>query len=107
MTTELTTSNELISNKMNSNEVNSNEVNSNKETSLEERIETALMSIREAIQMDGGDVEFVSYEEMTKTVFVALTGACVGCPASLMTLKMGVERAIKKIAPEVEFVEAV
>lgn len=75
--------------------------------SIEERIEEALTSIREAIQMDGGDVEFVSYDELTKTAFVSLTGACVGCPASVMTLKMGVERAIKKVAPDVEYVEAV
>lgn len=75
--------------------------------SIEERIEEALSSIREAIQMDGGDVEFVSYDQFSKTAFVSLQGACVGCPASVMTLKMGVERAIKKVAPDVEFVEAV
>lgn len=75
--------------------------------SIEERIQDALGSVREAIQMDGGDVEFVSYDQFTKTAFVSLQGACVGCPASVMTLKMGVERAIKKVAPDVEFVEAV
>ncbi|WP_407655179.1 NifU family protein [Alicyclobacillus dauci] len=76
-------------------------------TSIEERIQEALSSIRDAIQMDGGDVEFVSYDGLTKTAFVSLQGACVGCPASVMTLKMGVERTIKKVAPEVENVEAV
>ncbi|MFD1673378.1 NifU family protein [Alicyclobacillus fodiniaquatilis] len=75
--------------------------------SIEEKIEEALSSIREAIQMDGGDVEFVSYDELSKTVFVSLQGACVGCPASVMTLKMGVERAVKKVVPDVEFVEAI
>lgn len=74
--------------------------------SMEERISTALEQIREAIQMDGGDVEFVSYDEASKTAFVALTGSCVGCPASVMTLKMGVERAIRQSVPEVECVEA-
>ncbi|WAH39246.1 NifU family protein [Alicyclobacillus dauci] len=74
---------------------------------MEERIQEALSSIRDAIQMDGGDVEFVSYDGLTKTAFVSLQGACVGCPASVMTLKMGVERTIKKVAPEVENVEAV
>lgn len=74
--------------------------------SVEERIINALIPIREAIQMDGGDVEFVSYDDDTKTVFVSLTGACVGCPASVMTLKLGVERAIKQQVPEVELVEA-
>lgn len=74
--------------------------------SIEQRIESALEPIREAIQMDGGDVEFVSFDEESKTAFVTLTGACVGCPASVMTLKMGVERAIRQQIPEVEFVEA-
>lgn len=74
--------------------------------SITERVQEALSDIREAIQMDGGDVEFVSYDEESKTVYVSLTGSCVGCPASVMTLKMGVERAIKHHAPEVEFVEA-
>lgn len=73
---------------------------------ISDRVQEALGSIREAIQQDGGDVEFVSYDEFTKTVYVALTGACVGCPASVMTLKMGVERAIKAHCPEVEQVEA-
>lgn len=75
--------------------------------STEDLIREALTSIRDAIQMDGGDVEFVSYDDLTKTAFVSLQGACVGCPASVMTLKMGVERAIKKVAPHVEYVEAV
>lgn len=74
--------------------------------STEEQIEAALGDIREAIQMDGGDVEFVSYDDESKTAYVALTGSCVGCPASVMTLKMGVERAIKHHVPEVEYVEA-
>lgn len=74
--------------------------------SIEARIEEALIPIREAIQTDGGDVEFVSYDEDLKTVFVSLTGQCVGCPASVMTLKMGVERAIRQEIPEVEHVEA-
>lgn len=75
-------------------------------SSTESRIQEALEGIREAIQQDGGDVEFVSYDDFSKTAFIALTGACVGCPASVMTLKMGVERAVKAIAPEVEAVEA-
>jgi Fe-S cluster biogenesis protein NfuA len=76
------------------------------EVEVIDQIKEALVPIREAIQMDGGDVEFVSYDREAKTVFVSLTGACVGCPASVMTLKMGVERSIKHHVPEVEFVEA-
>ncbi|GGJ12404.1 nitrogen-fixing protein NifU [Alicyclobacillus cellulosilyticus] len=73
--------------------------------SVADRVKAALDEIREAIQMDGGDVEFVSYDEDSRTVYVSLTGSCVGCPASVMTLKMGVERAVKAQVPEVESVE--
>ncbi|QSO54413.1 NifU family protein [Alicyclobacillus curvatus] len=76
------------------------------EQSVESRIQEALEQIREAIQQDGGDVEFVSYDHLSKTAFVALTGSCVGCPASVMTLKMGVERAVRMSVPEVQAVEA-
>lgn len=74
--------------------------------SIEDRIKAALDEIREAIQMDGGDVDFVSYDDEQKTAYVSLTGSCVGCPASVMTLKMGVERAVRTHVPEVEYVEA-
>ncbi|MDP9727607.1 NifU family protein [Alicyclobacillus tolerans] len=73
---------------------------------VENRIREVLVPIKEAIQQDGGDVEFVSYDSLTKTVYVSLLGACVGCPASMMTLKMGVERSIRQQIPEVEHVEA-
>lgn len=73
---------------------------------IEERIGEALGAIRGAIQRDGGDVEFVSYDDLTKTAFVQLTGHCVGCPASTITLKMGVERVIRQLVPEVENVES-
>ena len=76
------------------------------EQSVESRIQEALGQIREAIQQDGGDVEFISYDNLSKTAFVALTGSCVGCPASVMTLKMGVERAVRMAVPEVQAVEA-
>ncbi len=76
------------------------------ENSVQNRVEQVLEEIRGAIQGDGGDVEFVSYDDLTKVVYVALMGSCVGCPASTMTLKMGVERAVKSRIPEVAAVEA-
>ena len=67
---------------------------------MKERVEEALKKIRPALQADGGDVELVEVKD-DGTVHVRLTGACGGCPMSQMTLKMGVERIIKKHAPEV------
>lgn len=68
-------------------------------------IESVLDQIRPNIQMDGGDVEFVKFQD--GIVYVRLTGACVGCPASIYTVKLGIEQAIKDIMPEVIEVIAV
>jgi len=68
---------------------------------LKERVEAALKNIRPALQADGGNVELV---EVTSegVVKVKLTGACLGCPMSQMTLKMGIGRMLKKEVPEVK-----
>ncbi|MDH4196296.1 MAG: NifU family protein [Candidatus Aminicenantes bacterium] len=73
---------------------------------MKEKIEQALNKIRPALQADGGDVELVSVEN-DGTIKVRLKGACGGCPMSQMTLKMGIERILKKEVPEVKAVEAV
>jgi len=72
---------------------------------MKEQIEKALSKIRPALQADGGDVELVDIKD--GIVKVRLTGACGGCPMSQMTLKMGIERHLKKEVPEVKGVEAV
>lgn len=71
-----------------------------------EKIEDALDYIRPALQRDGGDVQLI---EITPegVVKVKLVGACGSCPMSMMTLKRGVEVAIKQRVPEVVAVEAV
>ena len=55
--------------------------------------------------MDGGDVELVGIDD-NNVVTVRLTGACVGCPMSQITLKNGIERIIKHEIPEVVSVES-
>ena len=72
---------------------------------MKERIEKALETIRPSLQADGGDIELVDVTD--GVVKVKLTGACGGCPMSQMTLKMGVERALKQQVPEVKRVESV
>jgi Fe-S cluster biogenesis protein NfuA len=66
-------------------------------------VEQALDTIRPALQADGGDIELVNVGE-DGVVQVRLTGACGGCPMSQMTLKMGVEKTLKKIVPQVKSV---
>jgi Fe-S cluster biogenesis protein NfuA len=72
---------------------------------MKEKVEAALNKIRPALQADGGDVELV--EAKDGVVKVRLTGACGGCPMSQMTLRMGIERILKKEVPEVKEVQAV
>ncbi len=73
---------------------------------MKERVEQALNKVRPALQADGGDVELVEVGA-NGVVKVRLTGACGGCPMSQLTLKMGIERHLKKEVPEVVSVEAV
>jgi len=72
---------------------------------VKERVEAVLAKIRPAIQADGGDVELVGISE-DNVVTVRLTGACVGCPMSELTLKGGIERILKHEIPEVASVES-
>jgi Fe-S cluster biogenesis protein NfuA len=70
-----------------------------------EKIEKALAKIRIALQQDGGDIEFVSFEN--GVVKVRLKGACCGCPMSQMTLSNFVEAKLKEAMPEIKKVEPV
>ena len=72
-----------------------------------EKIEEVLGTVRPAIQMDGGDVEFVDFDESEGVVTVRLMGHCVGCPMSRATLKQGIEARLRHAVPEVRVVEAV
>lgn len=76
------------------------------EQTIEERVQKALESIRPYLQADGGDVELVNVTE-DGIVEVRLTGACVGCPMSQMTLRAGVERALIREIPGIKRVESV
>jgi Fe-S cluster biogenesis protein NfuA len=73
---------------------------------MKEKVEQALSKIRPILQADGGDVELVEVGQ-DGVVKVRLRGACGGCPMSQLTLKMGIERQLKKDVPEVTAVEAV
>jgi Fe-S cluster biogenesis protein NfuA len=72
---------------------------------MKEKIEAALNKVRPALMADGGNVELVDVQD--GVVKVRLVGACGGCPMSQMTLKMGIERHLKKEVPEVKEVVAV
>ena len=73
---------------------------------MNEKVEIALNKVRPALQADGGDVELVDVGA-DGVVKVRLRGACGSCPMSQLTLKMGIERILKKEVPEITSVEAV
>jgi Fe-S cluster biogenesis protein NfuA len=68
--------------------------------SIRGRVAAVIEKIRPYIQGDGGDIELVDVDA-NNAVHVRLRGACSGCPSAAMTLKMGVERAIKQQVPEI------
>ncbi|MBD0320539.1 MAG: NifU family protein [Gemmatimonadetes bacterium] len=72
-----------------------------------EKIEDTLDLIRPALRGDGGDVEFVAYDDSEGVVQLRLVGACSSCPISTLTVKQGIERRIKQMIPEVREVQAV
>ncbi len=68
---------------------------------VKEKVQKALDKIRPMLQADGGDCELIDVS-VDGVVKVKLTGACQGCPMSEMTLKMGIERQLKSMVPEVK-----
>ena len=75
-------------------------------TFLKNRIEVALDSIRPYLETDGGNIEVIDITE-DMTVKVRLLGNCEFCPMSFMTMKAGIEEALKKAIPEILKVETV
>lgn len=71
----------------------------------EEKVRRTIEVIRPAIQADNGDIFLRGVDTETGVVTVELTGACVSCPASTVTLKAGVERILKDRVPGVTAVE--
>lgn len=56
--------------------------------------------VKPAVEMDGGNIEFKSFEQ--GTVYVEMQGSCSGCPSSTVTLKAGIEGMLKRMVPEVK-----
>ncbi|MDH6059373.1 NifU family protein [Chrysosporum bergii ANA360D] len=70
-----------------------------------ENVETVLDEMRPYLMSDGGNVELVELEG--PIVKLRLQGACGSCPSSAMTLRMGIERRLKEMIPEIAEIEQV
>ena len=76
------------------------------DVSLIERVEKALDEIRPYLIKDGGDIKVVSIDN-NNIANIELLGNCESCPMSPMTLKLGVEEAIKKNVPEIKGIKTI
>lgn len=72
---------------------------------MQDDVETVLDTIRPSLMADGGNVELVDIDD--GVVKLRLVGSCSSCSSSTMTLKMGIERALKKAIPMVRCIESV
>ena len=72
---------------------------SNETNDVTERIKAVIDKVRPYLQNDGGDVEFIRYEN--GIAYVKLIGACSNCPMAQMTLQDGIENALISEVPEV------
>ncbi len=75
-------------------------MNAKETKSLKSRVRSVLETLRPMVQGDGGDIELVDVDE-NGVVQVRLSGACIGCPSSDLTLTLGIERNLKREIPEV------
>jgi Fe-S cluster biogenesis protein NfuA len=66
---------------------------------MEEQIKAKLEELRGGLQADGGDLELVRIDG--KTVYLKLVGHCGSCPFAMMTLKQGIEAALRELDPEI------
>lgn len=83
------------------------EINENDDEVVSMIKELIFTRIKPAIQDDGGDIEFVKFDEDTGTVYLRLMGACRSCDSSSVTLKNGIESMMKHYIEEVETVEQI
>ena len=69
-----------------------------------DKVEEAIQQLRPFLEADGGDIKLLRIEDQVAKV--KLLGACHDCSMSAMTLKAGVEEAVKKAVPAIQKVEA-
>ena len=72
---------------------------------LLEQVEASLDTMRPYLMKDGGNVEIVEITD-DMIVKVRLVGACEKCPQSFMTMKAGIETAVRQAVPSIKAVEA-
>lgn len=80
--------------------------NESLEGTLEERIQQVLDDYRPTLYIDGGDVELLHIDEKG-IAHVKMLGACIDCPISLLTMKLGIQRLLKENFSEINGIHAI
>ena len=75
-------------------------------SAIADAVRAVIDEFRPSVVADGGGIELIDVDERG-IVRVRMKGACVGCPASFMTLQMGLERRLKERIPGIRAVESV
>lgn len=78
----------------------------NTQKTLESRIQTVLDGYRPTLYLDGGDVELLKVDEKG-IAHVKMLGACIDCPISLLTMKLGIQRLLKENFAEITGIYAI
>jgi Fe-S cluster biogenesis protein NfuA len=73
---------------------------------LETRIQAVLDGYRPTLYIDGGDVQLLRVDE-AGIAHIKMLGACIDCPISLLTMKLGIQRLLKEHFPEIKGVNAI
>lgn len=76
------------------------------ETTLEQRIQQVLDDYRPNLYVDGGDVEVLEVDGQG-VAHLKMLGACIDCPISLLTMKLGIQRLLKEHFPEITGINAI
>jgi Fe-S cluster biogenesis protein NfuA len=95
---------ELVEANVETNIVENNIANAS--PSLEERIQAVLDGYRPTLYMDGGDVQLLRVDEKG-IAHVKMLGACIDCPISVLTMKLGIQRLLKENFSEIRGVNAI
>ncbi len=75
-------------------------------TTLEQRIQLVLNEYRPTLYKDGGDVEVLKVDEKG-VAHIKMLGACIDCPISILTMKLGIQRLLKEHFAEITGVNAI
>ena len=103
----------IITNDYKSNLLQKTDTNSGKSDKTNDETSKQIVSllneyIKPAVALDGGNIQFQSYDKNSKTVNVVLQGACSGCPSANITLKNGIEATLKQfLGDKIDSVKAV